>query len=374
MKRCWLEISQANLLHNLSVLQSRLPAGCRVAAVVKADAYGHGAVSIARWLDSRVAMFAVANCEEALELQAAGVKTPLLLLGPALPEEHLTLVKAGFVPSLSSLAEAETFSALGQAIGRRVPVHLVVDTGMGRMGVWQEDFPSTFAKISKLRGIAVQGLSTHLPSADEEDDFTNIQLDWVTAHFPQVCGNDSGGEPLIHLLNSAGVERYPHAAGSMTRLGLALYGYSPTGRLAAQLRPVMTWKTRVTLVRDIGPGRSISYGRTFISQRAMKVATLAVGYADGYPRAASNRGAEVIIQGHRCAVLGRVTMDQMVVDVSEMDGVRAGDEVVLIGEAGGQILRATELASWAGTIAWEILTGAGGKVRGLGERKNEKAI
>ncbi|MFQ3578350.1 MAG: alanine racemase, partial [Verrucomicrobiia bacterium] len=338
MKRCWLEISQSHLLHNLKVLRSLLPQGAQVAAVVKANAYGHGAVEVARWLESEVAMLAVANCEEAMELQAAGIQTPILVLGPALPEERSTLVEAGFVPSLSSFAEAQAFNDLGEALGKKVPVHIVIDTGMGRMGIWQEEFSSVFARISKLPNLVIAGIATHLPVADEEDDFTNVQLDWVRVELSKVYDMASGGGTWIHVLNSAGVEQHAEAAWNMVRLGLALYGYSPTGRLAEELRPVMTWKTRVTLVREIGPGRSISYGRTFVSQKTMKVATLAVGYADGYPRAVSNRGAEVLLRGRRCPVLGRVTMDQVVVDVSEVEEVEVGDEVVLFGEAGKEIL------------------------------------
>jgi alanine racemase len=239
-------------------------------------------------------------------------------------------------------------------------VHLVIDTGMGRLGVWEDEALETVRRIVALPGVRVSGIASHLPVADEPGDFTREQL----ARFQRIAGKlrDLGiRNAALHVENSAGLLRYPREAGSLVRPGLALYGESPLPEFQPILRRALTWKARVTLVRDFGTGRSVSYGRTFITDRPMRIATLAVGYADGYPRQSSGRGATVLIGGRRCAVLGRITMDQMMVDVTGLD-VAAGAEAVLVGTQGDDVISATALASLGGTIAWDILTGIGPRV------------
>lgn len=385
-RRAWAEIDLGAYRHNVAVVRSLVGPGVRIMAVLKANAYGHGAVELARALlpaaaapGGLVEMFGVANVAEARALhdgfpnasgplpqetlpvrqQLPPAVPPIFILGPALPEEREEIVRSGFVPSVSTLKEAAAYSAL--ALVGRVRIHLIIDTGMGRIGVWQEEALELAQAIARLGNVDIAGVATHLPVADEDERFTAEQLD----EFEKVLdalGRAGVRAPVVHSLNSAGVIRFSRRAHDLVRTGLMLYGSSPIPDFQPELRPVMTWKTRVTLVRAVGPGRSISYGRTFITPGPMRVATLAIGYADGYRRHLSNAGAEVLIHGRRCAVLGRVTMDQIVVDVTDLPDVVPGEEVVLMGRQGNEEILAAELAAKAGTIAWEIFTGIGRRV------------
>jgi alanine racemase len=232
---------------------------------------------------------------------------------------------------------------------------------MGRIGVWQEESEGVAKKIAALEGLRITGIASHLPVADEDAAFTREQL----ARFHQLAGELRQRYfpgALLHIDNSAGALAFPAQAGDLVRPGIALYGSAPLPEFHARLRPALTWKARVTLVRDVGPGRGVSYGRTFITERRMRIATLGVGYADGYQRHLTRSGAEVLLHGRRCALLGRVTMDQILVDVSALPEVAEGDEAVLLGAQGTEGILAAELASKAGTIAWEIFTGIGQRV------------
>ncbi len=359
LRRCWAEIDLAALQHNLAAVRAQVGDGVRVMAVVKANAYGHDVRHVVPALAGRVEMFGVANVAEAREVRALAAETPVFLLGPALPEERAEIVAAGFVPSVSSATEAREFGAL--AGGRRVPVHLVIDTGMGRIGVWQEEAAAVAREILALPSLEITGIASHFPSADEDAAFTREQI----AHFQGVVAElklAGLSRPLVHLENSAGVIGFPAAGGDMVRPGLMLYGSAPVPDFQPRLRAVMSWKTRVTLVREVGAGRGISYGRAFIAPHPMRVATLATGYADGYRRHLSGREASVLLRGQRCAVLGRVTMDQIVADVSALPGIECGEECVLLGRQGREEILAAELAQKAGTIPWEIFTGIGRRV------------
>jgi alanine racemase len=304
-------------------------------------------------------MFGVANLVEARTCAQAAAGTPIFLLGAALPAERPAVVREGFLPAISTVEEAAGYSALAQ--GEKVRVHLALDTGMGRMGVWQEEAVATAKEVAALPGIELAGVCSHLPVADEDDAFTAAQI----SHFETLVKELRAAGlsvPLTHVENSAGFIRFPERAGSLVRSGLALYGVSPRREFQAQLRPALTWKTRVLMARDFEAGRSVSYGRTFITPRPMRIATLSAGYADGYPRQVSGKGAAVLIGGRRCPVLGRVTMDQIMADVTALNEVKAGDEVVLLGRQGHEEIPAPELATWAETIAWNIFTGLGQRV------------
>ena len=328
-------------------------------AIVKANAYGHGMLPVARALEERVAMFGVANVVEGRTLHEALPDATVFLLGPALPEERAAIVQTGMIPAVSNYDEAAAYHALARQTPVRV--HLAIDTGMGRLGVWETDVVETIKAIQKLSRVTITGVATHLPVADEDSDFTGQQL----VRFRRLLDDLRAfglTDVIDHAENSAGLIRFPEKAGAMVRAGLALYGSAPLPAFQSRLTPVMTWKTRITLVRAVGAGRGISYGRTFITPCDMRVATLAVGYADGYRRHLSQNGAEVLVHGQRCPVLGRVTMDQIMIDVTAMDQARAGDEVVLMGRQGETEIPVTELARKAGTIAWDIFTGLGTRV------------
>jgi alanine racemase len=316
---------------------------------------------VVRTLAGKVEMFGVANVAEAAAISEHAGATPVCLLGATLPAEQREVVARGFIPMISCYEEAAQYAAL--AGSRTVRVHLVVDTGMGRLGVWEDDAFDAARRIVALPGIEVAGIASHLPCADSDPDFTSAQLRRFLQLAARIRDTFAQGA-ILHVENSAGLLTFPDLAGGMVRPGLALYGESPLPEFQPQLTPALSWKTRVLLVREFGPGRGVSYGRTFITPRTMRIATLAVGYADGFPRQLSGRGVSVLIGGRRCALLGRVTMDQILVDVSTADAA-PGDEAVLIGTQGAERITATELATNAGTIPWDILTGIGPRVTRL---------
>lgn len=354
--RCWAEIDLSALRHNATVCREKAGAGSEIMAVVKADAYGHGASEVISALSDQLRWFGVANLKEAKSAAEAlsGKDADILILSPCLPTEREAAIAGGFLISVSNAEELESCSSLGMKLGKPARVHLKVDTGMGRMGCLPGEFSGLLGLANALPQISLEGICTHFPSADEDPDFTKTQIQ----HFREIAGETA--DLKIHLANSAGLLGYQEACSgnSLCRAGLALYGVSPVAEKGDSLQPVMTLKTRVTLVREIPAGTSISYGRTFISEKPMTVATLGVGYADGYPRHLSKAGTEVLIVGTRCPLLGRVTMDQIVVDVSHLaTPPMPGDEVVLIGSQGKETISATELAEKAGTISWEIFTG-----------------
>lgn len=353
--RTWAEIDPAALRHNLAVVRARVGGGPGILAVVKANAYGHGAVEVVKAIGDLVTIFGVANIAEAGEVESAGTGREVMILSPCLPAEYREAVERGFVVTVSSAAEAAALAVIGPA-----RINFKVDTGMGRAGVWWEHAESELRRIAKLEGITVHSLSTHLPAPDEDEEFTRSQLE----HFRGLTGvlRRSAAGALVHSLNSAGILRFPEFAGDIVRAGLMIYGVSPLPEFQGELRRALAWKTRVVLVRDLPAGAGVSYGRTFIARSSLKSAVVPVGYADGLPRSISGSGAEVLVRGRRCPVLGRVTMDQTVIDVTGAGGVEAGDEVTIIGRQGDEEITAEELARHARTIPWEIFTGIKGRV------------
>ena len=357
--RCWAEIDQSALRHNATVVRERLGPGVELLAVVKANGYGHGMVGVAKALAQDAQFFGVANLEEATILRRE-VSRPIIILGPALPAERSLIAEGGFIPSISTLEEAQEFDRVAQRTP--VAINFVIDTGMGRMGVPQAEAMALFKKVATLSNLKIHSLSTHLPVSNEDADFTRAELAQfaglvkkLRAEFP--------GDYKTHVLQSAGALAFADPPFDIVRAGIMLYGISPLSEFQKLLRPVLTWKTRISLIRDMPAGHGISYGRTFITPREMRVATLSAGYADGYPRHLSNREAAVLVRGQRCALLGRVTMDLMMIDVSHIGSVAVGDEVVLMGRQGDQEISATDLAGQANTISWEITTRIGARVR-----------
>lgn len=356
--RCWAEIDLSAIRHNAAVARERIGSDVTLLAVVKANGYGHGLARVAQCLADEAGMFGVANLEEANTCREV-VPHPILILGPALPAERAEIVERGFVASVSSHAEAAEFSR--HCHGQTVAVNLVVDTGMGRMGIGERNAIAEIGAIAGLPGVEIHSVSTHLPSADDDAEFTREQLQRFGAAVQQL--QSASARPYrAHALLSAGVLGFSEHAHDIVRAGLMLYGIAPLADHQSVLKPAMTFKARVVLVRDLPAGATVSYGRTFTARSPMRVATLGVGYADGYPRALSNRRAEALIRGTRCAVLGRVTMDLIMVDVTHLAGVVVGDEAVLFGRQGSDEILASELAARASTIAWEIFTGIGARV------------
>jgi alanine racemase len=357
--RCWAEIDQRALRHNAEVVRKRLGPDVELLAVVKANGYGHGMVSVAKALAQNAHFFGVANLEEATILRGE-VAQPIIILGPALPAERSLIAEGGFIPSISSLEEALEFDRVAERTP--VAINFVIDTGMGRMGVPQTEAIALFKKVVTLANIKIHSLSTHLPVSNEDMDFTRSELRQF-ADIVKKLRAEFPGDYKTHVLPSTGVLAFADSPFDIVRAGLMLYGISPLLEFQRFLRPVLTWKTRISLIRDMPAGHGISYGRTFITPREMRVATLSAGYADGYPRHLSNRETAVLVRGQRCALLGRVTMDLMMIDVSHLEGAEVGDEVVLLGRQGGEEISATELADRANTISWEITTRIGSRVR-----------
>jgi alanine racemase len=352
--RCWAEIDIEAMRSNLRTIRTMATEGVRLVAIVKADAYGHGLAEVAPQLDRDVDFFGVASLSEARTIRSSGASAPVLILGPALPEERQAIVDQAFIPTVSTVEEAVGYAECVSS-AERVSIHFVIDTGMGRIGSSEEEAERVFRTIWAIPRLRMMALSSHLPVADEDEEYTRQQLD----RFRALAARLFPDEQPAAILNSAGVMRFGMgaASGDLVRVGLSVYGISPLSEFQPKFRPAMTLKTRVVLVRSLEPGRSISYGRTFVTPGKMKVATLCVGYGDGFNRHLSGRETDVLIGGCRCPLLGRVTMDQIMVDVTHLGRVEPGDEVVLIGRQGDQEILASELASKAGTIAWEIFTG-----------------
>lgn len=345
------------LRHNVATIRRRLLPGTRLMAVVKADAYGHGLPEVARVLmECQVDGFAVANLSEALVLRRLGGNGwPILLFGSALQFEVAKMVEQQIMPTISTVEEAGWFEASAAAQGHRMDVHVELDTGMGRVGVWHEDAVEQLRKIAELPHLRIAGVFTHFPSADDNVTETRRELSLFNDAVEKL--NAAGVRvPVKHAANSAALLNLPEAQLDMVRPGLLLYGICPANCHEPEARPVLSFKARVAYVKAIVPGRTISYGQTFMADRPMRVATIAAGYGDGFNRCLSNH-AQVLIRGCRCALLGRVTMDQIMVDVTGVGDVLCGEEAVLIGRQSGQEITAAEVAGWAGTIPWDVLCG-----------------
>jgi alanine racemase len=326
----------------------------RVIFVVKADAYGHGLSEVASRLDNDTDLFGVANLVEAQTIRAAGAMSPVLILSPALTEERQMIVNQKFIPTISTIEEAIRYARCVPA-EQQLDVHFAVDTGMGRIGLDEQEAGKSLEAVGQMTAMRVTAISSHLPVADEDREYTASQLGRFQA-FCRRCAR-AGAETTV--LNSAGVICFGKQCepGELVRTGLAIYGISPLSEFQHCFQPALSLKTRVSLVRTLGAGRSISYGRTFITTSRTRVATLSAGYGDGIDRHLSGQETDVLIRGRRCRMLGRVTMDQIMVDASHLDNVETGEEAVLIGTQGEEEILASEVAAKAGTIAWEIFTG-----------------
>jgi alanine racemase len=356
--RCWAEIDLAALERNLRLIRASLPPHMRYVAVVKADAYGHGLPqTAARLMHAGADLFAVANLAEAAALREIGPGWPILLLSPLLPEEDRHLAGYDLIATVSTADEVRRFDAVGRASGRPVTVHLKIDTGMGRLGVWHEHAESLCAGLLAAPHIRLGGVFTHFASPDEDPAFTAVQRRRFLAALAR-CPRLDLSRLFIHADNSAGLETLETAGPfNAVRVGLLQFGIVPRrDSLLAQVRtePVFSFRTRVGIVKRLPRGTGISYGSTHTLARDSTIAVLTAGFGDGIPRAASNR-ARVLIHGARCPVLGRVTMDQTIIDVTDIPGVAAGDECVLVGRQGGAEITVTEFSRWADTIPWETL-------------------
>ena len=354
--RTWAEIDLHAIRHNIGMVRRRIGPEAEILAVVKADAYGHGVGPVARTLAPEAGIFGVANLKEARDVAALGTGRDIMLLSACLPAERRSAAEEKFIVTVSGAEEAAAFAECGSA-----RINFKIDTGMGRIGCSADSALEDLRAVREMRGVEVHSISTHLPSADDDLVFTDRQLEEFARLKNQIREIFPGAK--THALNSAGILTRQVECGEIVRPGLMLYGVSPIPALQNELRPALAWKARVAMVREVAKGASISYGRTFIAPEPMRVAVLALGYADGFPRQASGNGAAVLLNGNDCPILGRVTMDQIVVDVSSSPEVRAGDAATLIGKDCHSEITATDLAARAGTIAWDVFTGIGQRVQ-----------
>lgn len=357
----WAEVDLSALVGNLRRLRAKMPLGTKVMFVVKANAYGHGAPLCARAAqEARAAdWLGVSSVEEGLALREAGLKLPILVLGSLYPfESVLAAVAHDLTPVVASLESARRVAEVALRLRRNINIHVKVDTGMGRIGVRPEAAPALVRQLADLRAVRVQGIYTHLACGEDDAAFTAAQL----KAFRRVVGvlsREGLRPPLVHAANSAGALRHPSSRFDMVRPGLAAYGLYPG------FDPVLTLKSKIVFLKTVAKGTTVSYGATWRAKRAARVATLPIGYGDGYSRALSNR-AEVLIGGRRCPVVGRVTMDQTMVDVTDAPRARVGDDAVLIGAQGRERIEAGELSRLCGTIPYETATAISSRVPRVG--------
>ncbi len=356
--RCYATINLGAIRHNIGIVRERTGYDVALIAVVKADAYGHGAVPVARSIEDRVDAFGVASVEEGLELREAGISLPVLILGYSSPCQYAEVLAHNLTPSIYSFDDAKILSHCAEQMNMMGKVHIPLDTGMTRIGFRaDENAAGLIERIAGLKNIFVEGVFSHLACADMEND---TYSDGQFREFETVkkrLEEKNIRIPVHHICNSAGIlNREDHYEGAV-RSGIITYGITPSGifdRDAIGLVPALEWKTHVIHIADVEPGRGVSYGATYVTDKPTKIATLAAGYADGYPRSLSNRG-KVLINGRFAPVIGRVCMDLMMADVTGIPGVHIESRATLIGRDGDNDLSVEDFSSLAGTIPYETV-------------------
>ncbi len=350
------EIDLAALRHNFQEIQRTVGVDCEVLAVVKADAYGHGATRVAPVLaDAGARLFGVALVEEGLELRKVGIKEPIIVLGSAFPGQESDVLESCLTPVVYDLSCARRLDSAARAAGRCLDYHLKVDTGMGRLGFRVDQFDSVLHVLQNLKNLNMSGLMSHLAVADEpERPLTGLQYDAFTGVIEKI--ESFGFKPEYrHIANSAGIYSRELSGCNLVRPGISLYGGLTGGPFARQFtqQPVMRFVSQVAQLKDLSPGQGVSYGHRFVTSRHSRIAAIPVGYADGYNRLLSNRG-EVLVHGRRAPVAGTVCMDWALVDVTDHPDVQVGDQVTLLGRDGDEVITAEEWATRVGSITYEV--------------------
>ena len=357
--RCYAEISLEAIGHNIREVKKRLPEGVKLLGVVKANAYGHGAVPVASYVENQVDYFATATFVEAGELRENGISAPILILGYVSPSQYGDLVEYDITQTIDSYAQALALEKEAARQNRKAKAHLAVDTGMTRIGfqVTEHDADEA-AKIADLPHIELEGMFTHFSCADQEDKtYCSMQMekyDKMTA----LLAERGVTIPLRHICNSAGIMEFDDHRFEMVRSGIITYGIYPSEEAKKErldLIPALSWKSHVIHVKEVGPGIGVSYGATYVTEKPMtRIATVSAGYADGYPRALSNQGC-VLIHGKKAPIIGRICMDQMMVDVTDIPDVQVEDVVTLVGTDGDETITIEEIANPAARFDYEML-------------------
>ena len=364
--RCWAEISLSAIGHNIEEVRKRLAPGVRLLAVIKADAYGHGAVRVGKYLEDRVDYFAVATLEEALELRENGIRLPILILGYTSPSQYEDLVAFDITQTIYSRETAELLDREAANQGKKAGIHIALDTGMTRIGfqVTEED-ADVIAAIGRLPHLKMEGLFTHFACADQKDKtYCSGQLEKFN-RMVRMLEERKVEIPLKHVCNSAGIMEFDDFRYDMVRSGIVTYGMYPSEEVRKErldLIPALEWKSRVIHVKEVGNGLGVSYGATYVTHEGRtRIATVSAGYADGYPRALSSKG-RVLIHGQYAPILGRVCMDQFMVDVSRIPDVRVEDVVTLVGRDGENSISIEEIADPAARFNYEMACGISRRV------------
>ena len=350
------EIDLGALAHNFSYLKSRVTVGVKVIAVVKADAYGHGAATVSRALESLgVDALAVAIMDEAVALRKQGIESPIIVFGGALPGEEAAALHYDLLPAVHNIEALGRLSQSAVSLGIEARYHLKVDTGMGRVGIDYRHLGMFLDHAMELPAVRLEGVFTHLSSADEDSsDYSSLQLERFRSALTELEQRNVKVD-MVHAANSAGVLFHPESWFDAVRPGVALYGINPSSHWHdPELKPVLSFKSSVSLLKSVPAGSPLSYRRTFITERDSLIASVPVGYADGLSFLLSNRGS-VIVRDRIAPIVGRITMDTTLVDVTDVPGVSFGDEVILIGEAPSVSITAEDIAETIGTIPYEVL-------------------
>lgn len=359
--RTWAEIDTEALLYNFDTIKELLPEGTKVAAVIKANAYGHGAVRVAKALEQKADFFAVAMAEEGYELRNAGISLPILVLGHAPEGQFAAMIRRDITATVCDLDEAKKLSKTALSLGTKAKVHLAIDTGMSRIGFLPNEASLAEIKtIAALDGLWIQGAFSHFAKSDTPSDpgYANIQWQRFVS-FTDKIRKEGVALPICHISNSAAVFTMP-ASLDMVRLGIALYGLCPSGELPLPkshgLRPVMHLRSRITQIQTLPAGTPVSYSCTYITEKETRVATVCIGYADGIPRLLSGKGS-LLVHGKQAPILGRVCMDQLMIDVSHIPEAAKGDTVTIFGIDHGVFQSADQIAAVCDTIGYEVITG-----------------
>ncbi len=367
-ERVYAAVDLSTVLHNMERMHEALSPQTEMIGVIKTDGYGHGAVPIGRELEKLPYVFgyATATAEEAFILRRAGLMKPILILGYTFPYSYEELIMQRIRPAVFRKDALEALDACAEKMGKKAVVHVKVDTGMSRIGIRPDEEGLSFMEwLFGLKHIEVEGIFTHFARADEADQTPALaQLEQFTAFVAEAERRVGKQIPFKHCSNSAGILTLPQANLSLVRAGITLYGLSPSEEVTRDilsLRPVLSLKSRLVYVKEIEAGTPVSYGGTFVAKERMRIATVPVGYGDGYPRSLSGKGS-VLIRGKRASILGRICMDQFMVDVSAIPGVTEGDEVTLIGADGGEEITMEELGAFSGRFNYELACDLGKRI------------
>ena len=351
----WIEVDLGALRNNLKKIRLILGDNVTIIATIKQSAYGHGLIPVAKELMAQgIDFFGVGSIEEASSLRKEGFGGSIIVLSAVLDKFVSYFLEHEVIPTVVDLGFAKKLNKEAAKANKVIPVHVKIDTGMGRLGMHYKQAHTFIKQLKELSNISLEGIYTHFPVADSDSEFTNFQIDIFNGFVSQL--NKEGiFFKFCHCANSIGIMNYPRAHFNMVRPGLILYGINPCLEFDLDLEPVLSLKSKVIFVKNIAKGMSVSYGRTYVAKGASNIATVSVGYADGYPWILSNR-SQVIIGNDFYDVAGRVCMDHIMVDLKNTENIKAGQEVILIGKGKNIEITAQDLASWADTIPYEIVS------------------